>query len=194
MDLFLAICEALGIGLAAGIGGPLAALFVVVMAGLETGLDPAGTDWEFVGEPWFAAVAFALSVAAFYWRRGDRSPRVPMAAAGVLALFAAAAAAAGEGESVALGILAAALGAALAVAIAGDVLEGAARRAGTGGSDAGSTVATLELIFGLAGVGVAALALFVPPVALAVAVALLVVGAGRRRRAGEKYEGLRILR
>ena len=40
----------------------------------------------------------------------------------------------------------------------------------------------------------AALSLFLPPVSLLAAFALLALALGRRRKAGEKYEGLRILR
>ena len=40
----------------------------------------------------------------------------------------------------------------------------------------------------------AALALFVPPVSLLAAARCSSLALGRRRKAGEKYEGLRILR
>ena len=53
---------------------------------------------------------------------------------------------------------------------------------------------TLVLGFSFGGMALAALALFLPPVSLLAGVALLVLAAGRRRKAGEKYEGLRILR
>ncbi len=38
------------------------------------------------------------------------------------------------------------------------------------------------------------LALFVPPLSLLGLIALAVLAGARRRRAGEKYEGLRVLR
>ena len=82
-----------------------------------------------------------------------------------------------------------------AAIVAFDVLEGAMARARSKGDEAASDAAnTLLIAFALAGMVVAALALFVPPVSLLAAVALLVVALGRRRKAGEKYEGLRILR
>jgi len=53
---------------------------------------------------------------------------------------------------------------------------------------------TLEGIFAVAGIVIALLALFVPPLSLLGIVALVVLANGRRRKAGEKYEGLRVLR
>ncbi len=41
---------------------------------------------------------------------------------------------------------------------------------------------------------IATLALLVPPLALIAGIAVLIVALGRRRKSGEKYEGLRILR
>ena len=48
--------------------------------------------------------------------------------------------------------------------------------------------------FAAAGIVVAAFSLFLPPVSLLALAAVIWLAAGRRRRAGEKYEGLRILR
>lgn len=194
MDLFLTICEAVGLGLATGIGGPLAWLFIAVMASLEAGIDPRGTDWEFIGSGWFVAVLFAANVAAFYGRRRETSLRVPhAAAAAVLGAIFGAAAFAVDAEPSAVGFV---LGAAVAGGsslAAFDVLEGARRRARAGGDD-GAAGATLGLIFGLLGVLTGALALFVAPAALLALVGLAVLASGRRRKAGEKYEGLRVLR
>ncbi|MBK5117491.1 MAG: hypothetical protein JJE23_11305, partial [Thermoleophilia bacterium] len=58
----------------------------------------------------------------------------------------------------------------------------------------GGAGGTLDLIFAAAGVLTATLALFVPPASLLALIALLVLAAGRRRKASEKYEGLRVLR
>lgn len=194
MDLFLAICQAVGLALAVGIGGPLAALFIVVMASLQAGTDPRGTDFAFLGETWFATAVFAVNVALYVARRAGAPLRLPLIVfAAAFGAIAGAASLAEEGESMAIGlVLGAAVGAASAT-LAGDVLTGAQRRSASA-EEGAATAATLALIFAVAGIGAAALALFVPPAAIALLIALAVLAAGRQRRSGEKYEGLRILR
>lgn len=194
MDLFLAICQALGLGLAVGIGGPLTWLFIAVMAALGAGFDPEGTDYEFVGAAWFIGFLVLINLLDLVQRRrGVEQRRLPMAAAAAVygAIFGAVALAA-EGESAALGFVLGALAAGPASLLAGDVLAGAQRRAAAS-SDA-ATETTLALLFAAAGIVTAVLALFLPPAALLAAIALVVLARGRRRRAGEKYEGLRVLR
>ena len=194
MDLFLAICQAAGLALAVGIGGPLAALFIVVMASLEAGIDPAGTDFEFLGEAWFATVVFACNVVLYLVRRRRIQLRMPLVVfAAAFGAIAGAASLAEEGEPMVAGLLVGAAVGAVSALVAGDVLAGAQRRSAAAGEDA-ATEATLALIFAVAGIGAAALALFVPPAAIALLIALVVLAAARQRRAGEKYEGLRILR
>lgn len=196
MDLFLAICQALGVGLACGIGGPLAALFVVVMANLGAGIDPAKTEWDFLASDWFAAAVFAANVAAFYGARREIEMRIPLAAvAAVIGAIAGAASLAERGEPALVGLTLGALAGAFASLLAQSVLAGARRRAAAGGG-AGERPPgdALVLILAAAGLALAALALFAPPSSLVGLGALLVLAAGRRRRAGEKYEGLRILR
>jgi MYXO-CTERM domain-containing protein len=84
-------------------------------------------------------------------------------------------------------------GAALGVfafAVIRDVVAGAAARAGEGGSPF-----FIAGIASAAALVLAALSLTpASPVALVVLLALVYLALGRRRRAGEKYEGLRILR
>jgi hypothetical protein len=200
MDLLLAICQAIGLALAVGIGGVLAALFIAVMASADAGIDLRGTDWEFIGDGWFIAILFAANVLAFYESRRppqagsdpgrlDRRIRTA-AAAGVLGALFGAASLAEQGEPAAIGFVLGALFGAGSATLAGEILAGAQRRA----ADAHGAASTLELIFGAAGIATAALALFVPPASLLALIGLLVVGGGRRRRAGEKYEGLRVLR
>jgi hypothetical protein len=197
VDLFLAICQGLGLALAIGIGGALVALFTSAMASLELGFDPDGTDFGFVAETWFLVILLALVVIGLL-ARGREAVRLPMiallSATGALAF---AASLAEDGDAAWPGLLAGAIATFLAASVAYDVLAGAIGRArGAADSDdaAASAENTLVIAFGLAGLVLAALALFLPPVALVAAAALAFVAAGRRRRAGEKYEGLRILR
>ena len=196
VDLFLAICQGLGLALAIGIGGALAALFTSVMASLDAGIDPDGTDYEFLGAGWLLVTLLALVVLTVY-TRGREAARYPvvalLAAAGAIAF---AASLAEEAETAWPGLILGAAVAAGAALLSTSILDGAIARTG---SDASGTsiegeAATLVLTFALAGMAIAALALFVPPTSIVVAIGLVFLAASRRRRAGEKYEGLRILR
>lgn len=82
-----------------------------------------------------------------------------------------------------------ALAAAFSYGVARDVVSGARERAGEAGSAVG-----LGLIVALAALALAALSLIAEPVALAALLTLLWLALSRRRRAREKYEGLRVLR
>ena len=195
MDLFLAICQGLGLALAIGIGSALAALFVSVMGSLEAGFNPDGTDYEFLGATWFLIALLALVVLAML-ARGREAARYPLvallAAAGAIAF---AASLAEEGETAWPGLVAGAIVTALAAVVAMDILDGAIARAKAAGTEEADDAAnTLIIGFAFGGMAIAALALYVPPVSLVVAATLAALVLGRRRKAGEKYEGLRILR
>jgi len=195
MDLFLGICQGLGLALAIGIGGALAALFASMMGSFEIGFDPESTDFSFLTARWFLLALLGLVVLTVL-ARGREAARYPVVAllaiAGALAF---AASLAEEGETAWPGLIAGALVTALAALVASDVLDGAIRRArGSGSETAGDAANTLIIAFALAGLALAALALLVPPVSLLAALALAALAIGRRRKAGEKYEGLRILR
>lgn len=195
MDLFLAICQGLGLALAIGIGGALAALFTSTMASLEAGIDPDGTDYGFISATWLLVLLLAIVVLTVF-TRGREAARYPivalLSAAGALAF---AASLAEEGETAWPGLVLGAIATALAALIATDVLDGAISRASRASGEQGADAAnTLILAFALVGIVIAALALFLPPASLVVAAGLLILALGRRRKAGEKYEGLRILR
>ncbi len=192
----MAICQALGVALAIGIGGALVALFVSAMASLEAGIDPAGTDFSFAAETWYLVVLFVLLVAGMLARGRDQLRQwflLPLAAAGAIA---GGASLAEEGEPVVIGLIVGALATAAAGYLALQVLDGAIRRTrAAADSDALSDAAnTLTIAFTFGGIALAAICLFLPPAALLLAAALIVVAVGRRRRAEQKYEGLRILR
>lgn len=194
MDLFLAICEALGLGLAAGLGGPLAWLFIAVMAGLQAGIDPRGTDSAFIGEIWFIGLLLVANVLELLRPnpRDRNRRRVAVAVAAVFGAVFGSAALAAEGESTTIGFLIGGLAGIGAALVASDLLSGAQARI-EAGPEAGSPV-TLGLILGAAGVLVAVLALFLPPSSLLVAGLLAALVISRRRKADQKYQGLRILR
>ena len=195
MDLFLAICQGLGLSLAIGIGGALAALFASMMASLAAGFDPEGTDFGFIAETWFLVTLLALVVLALL-ARGRDALRIPVIALlSIVGGVAFAASLAEEGSAGWPGLVLGVIATAVAAMIATDVLDGAIRRAKSSSSEAAdSAVNTLIIGFAFGGMALAALALFVPPVSLIAAGALFAVAIGRRRKAGEKFEGLRILR
>jgi hypothetical protein len=205
---FMAFSQGLGLAIAIGLGGVLAALFVSVMANLAAGIDPDGTDFSFIDATWFLVLLLVLAVLTVL-ARGREAARIPLvillAAAGGIAF---AASLAEEGDSGVLGLVLGVIVAGITALLASDVLEGALRRArgagakrgGVGRDSGGSTTPEADaanvLVIGFAGAGIilAALALFIPPVSILALIALIVLAAGRQRRSGEKYEGLRILR
>lgn len=196
MDLVLAICQAIGLAVAVGVGGPLAALFISAMAYLHLGIDTRGTSWKFLGAGWFLVVVLLANIVSFYAASRDEVRRVPQVAfATVFGAIAGGASLAEQGESAVIGVLIGALVGLGTALIASDILVGAQRRARNSSlKGAGGETSTLELIFAAAGIVIAVLALFVPPLSLLALVALAILARGRRKRAGEKYEGLRVLR
>lgn len=209
MDLFLAICQGLGLALAIGIGGPIAALYASMMGALEAGFNPDGTDYSFITATWFLVTLLAIAVLDVV-ARGREFARLPvvalLAVAGGLAF---AASLAEEGETAWPGLILGALVTGATAYVASGVLDGAIRRAkaagggrrgigrDTGGDQVPAEVDAANVLiigFAIAGIVVATLALFLPPVSLLAAIVIIAVGLGRRRKQGEKYEGLRILR
>jgi hypothetical protein len=196
MDLFLAICQGLGLALAVGIGGPLAALFISMMAALGSGIHPDATDYDFVDATWFLVTLLAIVVVFMLARSRNvlRWPQVAVLAAIGAVVFAASLAE--EGETAWPGLILGAVATAFAATIAWSILAGAIRRAQ--GNEPGSREAdaanTMIVAFAGAGIVLAALSLFLPPVSRVALAALAWLALSRRRRPGEKYEGLRILR
>jgi len=192
----MAICQGLGLALAVGIGGPLAALFISMMASLDAGIHPEGSDYDFIEATWFLVTLLAV-VVVFMLARGRQALRWPtilvLAAIGAIVF---AASLAEDGHVAWPGLILGGLATATSASLAFVVLEGAIRRAE--GNEPGSKEADaanfLIVAFAAAGIVLAALSLFVPPVSLLALVAVVWLAIGRRRRAGEKYEGLRILR
>jgi hypothetical protein len=194
MDLFLAISQGIGTSLAAGVRAFLVPLLVGTMARADLGVDFEGTEYEFLESVFWLALMLALIVAAWWADRtgipvsGAAGAVVAAALGGVL--FAASLA---EEDFVSEpGLLAGALAALVGFAAARAFLGGAAERLSARGESAAG--GTLSLIVDLVVLALAALAVLVPPVsylALAFCAWLLLV---RRRRAAQKYEGLRILR
>lgn len=192
----MAICQGLGLALAVGIGGPIAALFIAMMAAIGSGIHPDGTDYKFLSETWFLVTLLAI-VVVFMFARGREAMRGPsIAVLAAIGAVVAAASLAEEGERAIIGIVIGAVAAAFAATVSYSVLAGALKRAE--GNEPGSREADaanfMIVAFAAAGIVLAALSLFVPPVSLVALAALIWLAISRRRHADEKYEGLRILR
>jgi hypothetical protein len=196
VDLFLEICQGLGLALAVGIGGPIAALFIAMMGSMSAGIDPDGSEYDFLDATWFLITLLALVVIVML-ARNRPSLRVPtLAVLAAIGAIVSAASFAENGDVSWPGLIIGALGAAFAASVTYDVLEGAIGRAK--GNEPGSREAdaanVLIIGFVAAGIVLAAVCLFIPPVSLVALAALVYLAVSRRRKADEKYEGLRILR
>jgi hypothetical protein len=184
-----------GLGIAAGIGiRPfLPTLLVGALAAGNLGVDFDGTSFSFLEQPGFLlAMVVAVAVLGVIERRRgpELGPGIYVLAALALALGALQAAGSiADGSStwwpgIPVGLAAAALGFAAARSLFGRV------RARLDPDAAGA----LPLYAEAAAVGAAGLSVLLPPLAVLVVAGLAWLLAGGRRRAGEKYAGLRILR
>jgi hypothetical protein len=184
-----------GLGIAAGIGiRPfLPTLLVGALAAGNVGIDFDGTSFSFLEKPGFL-LAMVVLVAALGFVERRRGPElgafvyVLAAVALVLGALEAAGSVADHSSTwwpgIIVGVAAAALGFAAARSLFGRV------RARLDPEAAGA----LPLYAEAAAVTAAGLSVLLPPLAVLVAVALAWLLVGGRRRAGEKYAGLRILR
>jgi uncharacterized protein DUF4126 len=192
MDLFLAISTGIGVSLATGMRALLVPLFVGVMARANAGIDFEHTAYEWLEAVWWLVLLFVLTAAAWFVDRSD--VEIPEGVWAVVAmglgglLFAGAL----EDENyfgtggIVPGMICALVGFLAARAFLGGAVERLKARGEGGG--------TITLLGGLGAIVIAALAILLPPASyLAVGFCLWVLLA-RQRRAGQKYEGLRILR
>lgn len=196
MDVFLALCLALGLALACGMRSFLPPLLVGALAASDLGIDFQGTGWAFLEEPPFLLGVLLLTIAAaFAERRGlvgaaepSRRDTVLVVAHVALGAVLAGGAMASEGEPAAIGVVLGAPAALGALLVVRSVLAGASRRVGPEG------VGALTLFADGAALAVAGLTVLLPPLALLAALALLALARARGQRSARKHEGLRILR
>jgi uncharacterized protein DUF4126 len=192
MDLFLAISQGIGISLATGVRTFLAPLVVGAMARADAVIDFEHTGFEFLESVWWLALMLAFVIVVWLIDRSDVEIHDAAWVVVSMGLGALLFAGALEDEDYfgTAGLIPGMLGALLGFAAARAFFGGAAERLEARG-ESGGTIRTLG---DLAAVALAALAVVAPPVSyLAVAFCLWVLLA-RRRREGQKYEGLRILR
>ncbi|MBE2317002.1 DUF4126 family protein [Solirubrobacter sp. CPCC 204708] len=196
MDYLLALLQGLGIAAAIGIRPFLPVLLTGALAAADLGLDFEGTSFSFLEQPGFL-LAILVLVAVFgvldRRRGGDTSGRDPLVIVLlVLALALGALEAAGSVDDISadwwpgipVGAAAAALGFAAARSLFGRV------RARLDAEAQGALPVYAEGAALLA----AGLSILFPPLAVLILIGLAWLMLGGRRRQGEKYAGLRILR
>ena len=192
MDLFLAISQGIGSSLATGVRALLVPLFVGVMALANVGVDFEHTGFEWLEAIWWLVLLAVLVAAAWLLDRSD--VEVPEGVWVVVAMGLGGMLFAGSLEDEnyfgTAGIVPGMACALLGFLAARAFLGGAADRLSSRGESGG----TINALGDLGAIAIAAFAVLLPPVSYVAVAFCLWVLLARRRRAGEKYEGLRILR
>ena len=196
MDFLLDLLQGAGIAAAIGIRPFLPVLLVGALAAGNLGIDFDGTDFAFLEQaPALAIVLAMLAISTYAVRRaGPDAPERPPyawifgALAVILGALQGAASLADRGHPIVAGLIVGAACAALGFAAVRDLLMRTRRRL-----DA-DTAGTLPVYAEAAALGAAGVSVLFPPLALLVIAGLVALLLGGRRRSGEKYAGLRILR
>src|SRR5918998_4388228 len=192
MSVFLDTTTGMGLAGATGVRPYLPPLLAGALARSDTGIDFDGTDWSFLESTGFLAAVLAVGVIAYLAERSQANRRSVELLSGVVgvvlgAMLFAGALADGGSESWP-GLVGGVVCAALGWRAVGGLVERARARLQGGGA------ALLTAYADAAALVLAAIAIFVPPASiLAIAAFVLLLLAGRRRE-GEKYAGLRVLR
>jgi hypothetical protein len=193
VEFVLDLLQGLGIAAAVGIRPFLPVILVGALAVGDLGIDFDGTSFAFLEQPPFlAGMLVLMAVATFAMRRTDLDVPPFMWAMLAISLAAGALLAAGSLADRDYPILPGIVGGLAAAALgffAARSLFGRVRRR----LDAEAQTVLPAYAEGAGLVAAGASVLF-PPLALVVLGALVWLLAGGRRRAGEKYAGLRILR
>jgi hypothetical protein len=196
MDYLLALLQGLGIAAAIGIRPFLPVLLTGALAAADLGIDFEGTAFSFLEQTGFLlAIIVLVAVFGFIDRRrdGETSDRDPVVIALlVIALALGALEAAGSIDDVSstwwpglpIGLAGAALGFAAARSLFGRVRARLDKEA----------QGALPLYAEGSALLAAGLSILFPPLAILVVAGLAWLTRGGRRRQGEKYAGLRILR
>jgi hypothetical protein len=194
MHYLLDLLQGLGIAAAIGIRPFLPTLLAGALAAGDTGLDFDHTKFSFLEQPGFLlGVLVAVAVLGFIERRQDLQANrtgvaVLLAISLVLGMLLASASIADNSSDwwpgLPIGAAAAALGFATARSLFGRVRARLDK-------EAQGAVPLYAEGFALLGCG---LSILFPPLAIVLVAVLAWLLAGGRRRAGEKYAGLRILR
>ncbi len=196
MDFVFDLLQGAGIAAAIGIRPFLPVLLVGALAAYDLGIDFDGTDFVFLEQaPLLAIVLVLLALSTYAVRRaGPAALEIPPwiylfgTYTVVLGLLYAAGAMADGGNSIVPGLIAGTLCAFLGLVVTRDLLIRTRKRLDAEAANA------LTLYAEGAGLLAAGASVLFPPLAVLVIAGLLALLLGGRRRAGEKYAGLRILR
>ena len=196
MDFILDLLQGAGIAAAIGIRPFLPVLLAGALASADVGLDFSGTDFSFLEEwPFLLGTLVLVAALDLVGRRAgrDAAERAPllyvlMAVALVLGALLAAGSVADRSEEWWVGLVVGAACAALGFQAARSLFSRVRRRLDD------QAAAALPVYAEGAALGAAGLSILFPPLAVLVLGALVWLLSGGRRRAGEKYAGLRILR
>jgi hypothetical protein len=192
MSVFLDSTTGMGLAGATGVRPYLPPLLAGGLARSDTGIDFDGTDWSFLESPGFLLAVLALGVIAYLTERSLANRRAVEMLSGGIGLVVGAmlfAGALADGGSAAWpGLVAGVVCAALGWRAVGGLIERARNRLDD------SAAALLTAYADGAALLLAAIAIFLPPVSILAIVAFVVLLLAGRRREGEKYAGLRVLR
>jgi Domain of unknown function (DUF4126) len=192
MSAFLDTTTGMGLAGSTGVRPYLPPLLAGALARSDTGIDFDGTDWHFMESTGFLAAVLALAVIMYVVERSGPNRRAVEVFSGTMGLVLGAmlfAGALADGGSASWpGLIAGAVCAALGWRAVGNLLERTRARLDTGAA------ALLTVYADVVALALAAIAIFVPPVSILAILAFIVLLAGGRRREGEKYAGLRVLR
>jgi hypothetical protein len=192
MSVFMDTTTGMGLSGATGVRPYLPPLLAGALARGDTGIDFDGTDWHFLESSWFLLAVLAVGVIAYLAERSEANRRSVELFGGVVgvvlgAMLFAGALADGGTESWP-GLVGGAVCAALGWRAVGGLIERTRVRLKDG------PAALLTAYADGAALVLAAIAIFLPPASiLAIAGFVVLLFAGRRRE-GEKYAGLRVLR
>ena len=191
MDFVLDLLQGAGIAAGIGIRPFLPFVLTAALASGDLGIDFDGTDFAFLEEWWFVIVVAVVVIGLQLIERRREIPPVVwglLAVAVGLGALVAAGSLADHDYTIIPGVVAGALTATLGFYAARQLFMRVRRRLDP---DAQSALPLFSEGAGLAAVG---LSILFPPLAILVIAALIWLLLGGRRRAGEKYAGLRILR
>jgi hypothetical protein len=193
MEFVLALLQGIGIAAAIGVRPMLPVLLTGALASADAGVDFDGTDFAFL-ESWpFLLAAVLVTAALVYVGRGRAVESAALVwalatACVLLGALEAAGSLADEDYTIVPGVILGAGAAALGFAAARNLYLRVRRRLDADAAGA------LPVYFEGTALSGAGLSILFPPLALVVVGALAWLLLGGRRREGEKYAGLRILR
>jgi len=191
MSVFLDTTTGIGLAGATGVRPYLPPLLAGGLARSDVGIDFDGTDWRFLESTEFLVAVLAVGVIAYLAERSQRQRAVEVFS-GVVGIVLGALLFAGVladgGTEAWPGLVAGPICALLGWRAVGGLVERVRARL------EGGAAALLTAYADAVALLLAAIAIFVPPASLLAIAAFVVLLLGARRREGEKYAGLRILR